>query len=324
MEKWKRDFMRYLFHYSARRQVIEAAFIVKHPHVPSALHKYRRFSHDHKNALAKGVLWRCSPEKFNDPYDFYVNFDPNRFWIEDQSAQDFIASMEEMKKALDLGAKWVPKPIKNPIQQRDWRRKVTGFLLKDRPVHERQAMLDAIDSWFHMQREQVVRFMSKRTRAGFSVLSLCENATSVLMWSHYSDNHKGFCIEYDLSALDGNDLRRRLCFPVFYRRKLTDATRYLAKQDFRDYNNLFGTYLCLLKSDEWAYEREWRLVLATGLTDANSEVQMPKPVAIILGALVLPGDEAWMRTFCDRYGIPLKRIVQRHNEFRLEICDADA
>jgi hypothetical protein len=322
MEKWKRELIRYLFHYSARRLNEEAAFTVKHPYVPPALHKYRRFSDQHKGALTNGVLWRCSPDKFTDPYDSIVYFDQTRFWVEDQSAEDFIASMEEMTRTLGSGAKWLPKPIQNPVQQRDWRRRVNASLLKHRPAHERQAMLDAIDRWFDIQGEQAVRFVSKRARAGLSVLSLCENATSVLMWSHYSDGHKGFCIEYDLSTLRGDDLRRRQCFPVFYRRKLTDATRYLARQDFHNYNNLFGIYMCLLKSDEWAYEREWRLVLPTGPSHANSAVKMPKPVAIILGALAQPDDEAWMRTFCHRNGIPLKRAVQRHNEFRLEIRNA--
>jgi hypothetical protein len=50
---------------------------------------------------------------------------------------------------------------------------------------------------------------------------------------------------------------------------------------------------------------------------------MPKPTAIILGALIQPDDEEWMRAFCDRHAIPLKRVVQRHNEFRLEIQDFD-
>jgi hypothetical protein len=40
--------------------------------------------------------------------------------------------------------------------------------------------------------------------------------------------------------------------------------------------------MCLLKSDEWAYEQEWRIVLPTGATHANVEQLMPKPASIIL------------------------------------------
>jgi hypothetical protein len=110
---------------------------------------------------------------------------------------------------------------------------------------------------------------------------------------------------------------------MFYRKKLTDATRYFAKRDFKDFNNLFGIYICLLKSDEWAYEKEWRIACTVGASNATDRVQMPKPKAIILGARVQAGDETWMREFCNN-AIPLKRMVQRHNEFRLEVQDADA
>ncbi len=322
IEKWKRQFIRYLFHYSARRLKIEAAYTVKHPHTPSALYKYRDFRDQHKDAISKGVLWRSSPDRFNDPYDSAVFFDQKRFLIEDWTHDEFMTSINEMERARVAGDRWIPKMIKKPIQQREWRRKLTDKLLKDQPEHVKEAMRRGTDELFEKQSEQAVRLTSKWLRAGYSVLSLCENATSVLMWSHYSDNHKGFCIEYDLSALDGRDHLRRFCYPAFYRRKLTDATRYLARRDPHDYNNLYGIFVCLLKSDEWAYEREWRIVFPLGPSVANGPIVMPNPKCVILGALVQADDEAWMRTFCQTNGIALKRVVQRHNEFRLEIRDA--
>jgi hypothetical protein len=323
MEKWKRELLRYHFHYSAQRLNIQAAFMSKHPHVPSSLHKYRSFCDQHQEALEKGVLWRSSPDRFNDPYDTVVSFDQNRFFIEDQPAQDFIRSIREMIRKVEAGEKWTPTPFQNPIRQDEWRRRVLLEFLSDQPAHIRDDFVQTTDRWFALQREQAVRLMSERMRSGYSVLSLCENATSVLMWSHYSNSHKGFCIEYDLSALSENEERRRFCYPVFYRKKLTDATRYLVKMDFHDYNNLFGTYMCLLKSDEWAYEKEWRIAFAAGSGDANGPMKMPKPKSIILGALAQPSDEAWMRTFCKDHDIRLRRASQRHNEFRLEIRDAD-
>jgi hypothetical protein len=321
METWKRQFIRHLFHYSARHRDIEAAHRAKDPHVPTSLYKYRMLSDKHKDALSRGVLWRCSPERFNDPYDSFVTFDQNRFFVEHQSAQDFIA---EMKRSTERGDPWIPKPIKNPIRQREWRQKLSTEVLRDEPAHVRDAMLRAIESWFEQRNEEEVRYWSNTSRAGLSVVSVSENPKSVLMWSHYSDSHKGFCIEYDLSALDRADPRRRLCYPVFYRRKVADVTRYLARRDLSDHNNLFGTYVSLLKSDEWAYEREWRIVLAPGQSDANNELAMPTPKTIILAALVQPCHRIWMRAFCNDRGVALKQVVQRHNEFRLEIQDADA
>jgi hypothetical protein len=323
MGKWKQQLIRYLFHYSAKRLRIAAAFVVKHSHVPSKLYKYRAFSSEHKQALSRGVLWRCSPDRFNDPYDSAVYFEIERFLMEDQSIKEFLASMESMKRKIDAGQRWSPETIKKPIQQREWQQKAWAELLRDEVSDITKEAMSQLGNVQRAQWENMVRVMSAHLRAGMSVLSLSENATSVLMWSHYSNNHSGFCIEYDLSALGDHDLRRRLCFPIFYRKKLTDATRYFAKQDPRDFNNLVGIYMCLLKSDEWAYEREWRIAAAVGASYANDQVQMPKPKAIIVGARILPADEEWMRAFCDRHAIPLKRVVQRHNQFRLEIRDFD-
>ena len=298
---------------------VERAYLAKEPHVPRARYKYRLFSDDHKDALKKGILWLSSPERFNDPYDSNVFFDTDRFLMEVQSPQDFIASAKEMVVARRAGKPWSPKPISKPIRQGEWRRKMTRHLLVATPAVQRDAIIHATDAYFDDLKEQLVRQMSCAIREGFSVLCLAENSTSVLMWSHYSQDHQGFCIEYDFKKLAANYIRRRFCCPVFYRRKLTDATRYMSKVNLSDYNNLFPILMCLLKSDEWAYEREWRIVEAIGPGYANREIAMPKPSAIILGALVRPADEDWMRSFCNDNAIPLKKVFQRHNEFRLEI-----
>jgi hypothetical protein len=115
MEKWKRQFIRYLFHYSAQRVIIEAAYTVKHPHIPSALYKYRAFTDQHKDALSKGMLWRSSPDRFNDPYDTADYFDQNRLLTEDQSHAEFMATVEEMRRAIAAGEPWMPQRIKKPI-----------------------------------------------------------------------------------------------------------------------------------------------------------------------------------------------------------------
>ena len=99
-------------------------------------------------------------------------------------------------------------------------------------------------------------------------------------------------------------------FPVLYRKKTTDATRYMANIGAGDFNNLFGEYLCLLKTAAWAHEEEWRIVYAIGPLHANREILMPKPSAIILGSSVKFDDVKTMEEFCGVNGIGLKRAVQ--------------
>ena len=98
MERWQKQVIRSRFHYSAKRMQIERAFLIKHPHVPDRLCKYRKFSRDHLDALKRNVLWMSSPDRFNDPYDAAVSFDPDRFLVEEQSAQEFIATAESLTR----------------------------------------------------------------------------------------------------------------------------------------------------------------------------------------------------------------------------------
>jgi Protein of unknown function (DUF2971) len=171
--------------------------------------------------------------------------------------------------------------------------------------------------FFRMKDADGVRAMSTHFRNSFSVLSLSENYSSILMWSHYSNSHTGFAIEYDFSKLGYQDLLKRLCFPVSYTRKPRDATRYMVRADMSHYNNLFGQYMCLIKKDEWAYEKEWRIVHAIGASHANSELLMPKPSAILLGAEVARDDEAMMRAICSTQSIPLKRMERKSSSYDL-------
>jgi hypothetical protein len=311
MERWQRQFIRFLFPYSASRMRIEHAFLIKHPHLPPFLYKYREFKASHIEALRRGVLYMSSPDRFNDPFDTTIFFDPGRFIIEDLPVQEFIEYMKEIDRSVRSGAPWRPKVIKNPVQQRDWIRREMTDILKTGPADARDALIAAEEDWHRKQGEESRKRMREMLRSNFSVLSLSANPASVLMWSHYSNSHQGFCIEYDFGSLAPDDLRRRLCFPVLYRRKRTDATRYMANTDATNFNNLFPQYLCLLKKADWAYEKEWRIVHAIGAAHANRELMMPKPSAIILGSAAKLDDVKLLEDFCGTTCIALKRAVQK-------------
>ena len=318
MEKWQKQLVRYLFHYSAQHLQIEHAFMAKNPHIPDRLYKYRFFTENHKHALNENVLWRSPPAKFNDPYETAVHFNSERFFIEDRSLEDTIAHAKMLPKE---PSSWRPTPLKNPIRARDLLKKNIQKILLEAP--EDAKLLDefseVLEEFSKKQNENMMIEFTERMQNGFSVISLSELSTSILMWSHYSDAHQGFCIEYDFSALPYEDLRRRLCFPVYYRRKITDATRYLARTDLVNFNNLFWHYLCLLKGDEWAYEKEWRLVFPTDDSHANDEVLMPTPSSIILGIRVDSKNKQWMANFCKHNGMPLMQVRQQRDAFRLEV-----
>ena len=93
------------------------------------------------------------------------------------------------------------------------------------------------------------------------------------MWAHYANKYKGICIEYDFSKLN-NDILFHL-FPVFYTnfKKEDMGLQYTIEEHLdlkqMNYERSFPNDvdylkdimpLFLIKSKDWEYEKEWRLL----------------------------------------------------------------
>ena len=80
---------------------------------------------------------------------------------------------------------------------------------------------------FLICRESIVRILPQIAQRFSSVLCFSEIIDSILMWSHYSYNHTGFALGYDLrSLLLPNDKNLGL-FPVIYSDKRYNAEEFL-------------------------------------------------------------------------------------------------
>lgn len=88
------------------------------------------------------------------------------------------------------------------------------------------------------------------------IYSLSTTYKDELLWSHYADGHKGFCIEYDLERLKGKfyGLDQTYQFNVDYKEKPSTLT-------YNDLeNNSLTKKLFATKSKMWSYEKEIRLI----------------------------------------------------------------
>lgn len=86
------------------------------------------------------------------------------------------------------------------------------------------------------------------------VFCLSEINDNILMWSHYTEGHKGFCIEF-IRAND-NDLGPNSCVPVIYP---NDNAIPMIKNEDLETPNTFAK-IATTKSKQWSYEREWRVI----------------------------------------------------------------
>lgn len=121
---------------------------------------------------------------------------------------------------------------------------------------------------------------------------------SMPMWAHYSNNHHGFCVEYDTND-KRNNVIKSCCFPVQYTNKRIDISNVMEefveeiltlKEQAKSKNvkeikidNLLiiwiSMYYSLIKHKSWEYEKEIRLVI-----NLQKDYEDAIPSAIYIGA----------------------------------------
>lgn len=321
MNQWKRQFIKKLFHYDAYHMDIEGAFMVKHPHVPQSLYKFRAFVDSHKNAFLEGELWTASADKLNDPNECGAFFRPDAMIVDDLSREEFEGRIANLKEDSSRLAQYYDAEIKRPTTSGQFMAKIIDEVFEANPHEHEKEIRQALNTVFESANQKIVNTMSAGMRPHVGILSLSETYHSTLMWSHYSDAHKGFVIEYDFGSLGYADLRRRLCCPVFYSTKQRDITNHLRKRSgTRGFNNLFGQYISLIKEADWSYEKEWRIFTMFGSSLATRPLQMPKPKSVILGRSCSEENHNWMVRACAEKGITLNKISasDRSGNFAVE------
>lgn len=158
--------------------------------------------------------------------------------------------------------------------------------------------------------------MDKTYRVG----CLCTDYKNRLMWSHYADGHKGFCIEYDFSVpcKERSDL---LVLPVVYSRERPKFPWSVAlaadkKSDVVKSDGARAMIRSLVtKDDAWQYEDEWRIIT---LQSAGIEsVKMPPISCIYIGALCPEEHRAMLLEIAQTHNIPVKQMTIDRGEYTL-------
>ena len=97
--------------------------------------------------------------------------------------------------------------------------------------------------------------MDMRSKVG--IYSLSTSFEHELLWAHYANSHKGFCIQYDIGLLVNQNIYQDLhIFPVNYKEELPSISIEDISKEKDDFiRKIFGT-----KSKLWAYENEIRII----------------------------------------------------------------
>ena len=99
--------------------------------------------------------------------------------------------------------------------------------------------------------------LARRLKA-WGVLSLSARWNSPLMWSHYADQHRGFCVEYDMST-SYCPIVESVDYVGNRRVRASDLYDWIIRGSASSCKAVFEAYF-FAKASDWRYEKEWRVL----------------------------------------------------------------
>ncbi len=186
------------------------------------------------------------------------------------------------------------------------------MLLSNKLQPENKAAADNVEKLLvNMERQ-----MNEKMNSLFLIGCLATDPKNRLMWSHYTDSHKGFCIEYDFNSLKDEILP----FPIVYSesrllipwKAAIDHTSESNEQAIKDL-----TLGLLTKDQAWEYENEWRVLLPV----ANPPDLKVPITAIYLGAHITSENKAIILEIANNHKIPVKQMKTDRGAYELHAED---
>ena len=171
----------------------------------------------------------------------------------------------------------------------------------------------------------------ERDAKSCGILSFSKYENNILMWSHYSDEHRGFCLGFDLSQkftkhnkeyqiIGTSDVYYCETDPFF------DFFMGIAESEHRPRWDDFWLPLLnravIAKSEAWKYEDEVRVVRKESGPVSFDQKEL---VEVIFGLKTPKKNEETIRAILKEkewQHIKYKRVIHKGNGFILEIVDA--
>ncbi|HTA83467.1 MAG TPA: DUF2971 domain-containing protein [Bacteroidia bacterium] len=246
--------------------------IIESGKLPSSVYKHTKISEKLYNALTKSELWFSSPLSFNDPFDCQIND----------------------------ATEWTPEIIKNYIE---FANKNVGGSVDADEVAEREKQYPGSFAKFFTGNYRKVLGES-------GVACFITKPDNLLLWSHYSNAHKGICLKYDITKH----------YELFAQTMKMDYTNEYPKVDFiTERAHGYIKKAIFTKSKVWEYEDEIRTIQRKpGSYSINKECLQE----IIFGCKTDPNDITEIRQIIKTSQYPnvvFKQVTLQPNSFDIKI-----
>jgi hypothetical protein len=239
-----------------------------------------------ENTIRRRIIRFSRASYFNDPWDCKPSF----FVPDDR------AGLERLVRYMDSASR---KRTPDALSDVEREARIRHYL--ENPSRLRADMLDASkEMWAQMDRRYRIYCLSARPDAQ-------------LMWGHYSDHHRGVCLEFDVETPDFSSaiqINYSAAYPMF---SLADD------DDISPFHS---------KSSDWAYEEEYRLIaqeesaaLCSGTLmthdDGLFEFSENALVSVIIGAEASTLASDHITELCRASGVLVRKAARVPHRYEL-------
>lgn len=226
-KRWQKAFINSVFSHKIKYHDSFSKIILNNPellndkdnHIPRSLFKFYPPTSANIIDIKKQRLWFSHPGTINDPFDCHTGYDVTSY--------EKHALVEHIRKVgcVDSGNSKngftgddLNRILRSTTEyQYNWRSNTEEYWTALRKLSEVKSKKfnDELYEVTKQSRKEVKLKIEKLRNvnirvACFSALDKNHGFESIIqMWSHYADNHKGFCVEYDVSPLNTN-----CCLPL--------------------------------------------------------------------------------------------------------------
>lgn len=281
------------------------------------IYRYRNINTFSLEEFMKDELVLSSADSFNDSHDISISFDINKIFNNILKDETSIKNYSEILAESEKVKHETVEQIKNDVYAKEH-----------------------LQYFLHVMCTNYIKDIQKCYLIG----CFTSNPTNQVMWSHYSNNSKGFLIGYrlnEINELESNDIFLSKCgfFDMQYSSNKYDASnefennikkifcRISSQKNKKSYFDINfglddGTPIPFVnKNKAWQYEQEKRLIFRYIKSNGNEHISVGKvkPACVILGENMDLPYKYLLVSICRKKFIPLYTIETSYLNDKYEL-----
>ena len=229
------------------------------------------------NTCENGALFLSFPKNINDKFEGKVLVDKNEFAIEYSSrifGEDFVLEFDKNALGEDFFKKLENLKLIKESKFKHWEGDDDFNKWDILYEYGIDKLKKDILNKYNLYTKELMNVRNRYAIACFSTIPPTQN---VVLWAHYADNYKGFCVAYNLDIIYSDFETEREC-P--YKKYLTEHIYKVKYTDkFKGFNvkkllnipvnkieknkevHKYIKEILTIKQKQWAYEDEYRLII---------------------------------------------------------------